>query len=185
MISESSPSRCLAHPPSNQGHFKAHILTTRADLTAAEVAYRMGSRWRQENHFRYGRMHLDLDSHDTYTATADDPARMVPNPAKREAHRAVQNAAGRVEREQATAHTGLLEARTPAPGESEVLITSQMHNDITEKWRAAAEQLATATTEHALTPTRVALGELAPDQQVLATETKLLTHAIKIEVSLV
>nr|WP_325498189.1 helix-turn-helix domain-containing protein [Mycobacterium sp.] len=29
-----------------------HILTTRADLTAAEIAYRMGSRWRQENHYR-------------------------------------------------------------------------------------------------------------------------------------
>ena len=159
---------------------QAHILTSRADLTAAELAYRMGSRWRQENYFRYGRMHLDLDSHDTYSSTADDPARMVPNPAKREAHQAVKTAAGRVEREQATSNANLLAARTPAPGESEVLITSQMHNDITEKWRAATEELNTATIEHALTPTRVALGELSPDQQVLNIETKLLTHAIKI-----
>ena len=29
-----------------------HILTTRADLPAAEIRYRMGSRWRQENHYR-------------------------------------------------------------------------------------------------------------------------------------
>ena len=159
---------------------QAHILTSRTDLTAAQVAYKMGSRWRQENYFRYGRMHLDLDSHDTYRSTADDPGRMVPNPAKREAHQKVKTVTAAVEREQATANARLLAARTPAPGQSEVLITSDMHNEITDKWRAAAEQLNIAATEHALTPARVALGELSPDQQVLNVETKLLTHAIKI-----
>ena len=42
-----------------------HILTTRADLPPGEIRYRMGSRWRQENHYRYAHMHFDLDSHDT------------------------------------------------------------------------------------------------------------------------
>jgi hypothetical protein len=46
-----------------------HILTTRTDLTSGEVIYRMGSRWRQENYFRYARMHFDLDSHDAYATT--------------------------------------------------------------------------------------------------------------------
>jgi hypothetical protein len=55
-----------------------HILTTRADLPPGEIRHRMGSRWRQENHYRYARMHFDLDSHDTYRATADDANRMVP-----------------------------------------------------------------------------------------------------------
>ena len=59
-----------------------HILTTRRDLPAAEIRYRMGARWRQENHYRYARIHFDLDSHDTYRAGDDDPTRMVPNPAK-------------------------------------------------------------------------------------------------------
>ncbi len=48
----------------------------------------MGSRWRQENHYRYARMHFDLDSHDSYRAGDDDPDRMVPNPAKKPAYRA-------------------------------------------------------------------------------------------------
>ena len=43
----------------------------------------MGSRWRQENYFRYARIHFDLDSHDTYATTDDDPTRLVPNPAKK------------------------------------------------------------------------------------------------------
>ena len=46
----------------------------------------MGSRWRQENHYRYARMHFDLDSHDSYRAGDDDPDRMVPNPAKKPAY---------------------------------------------------------------------------------------------------
>jgi hypothetical protein len=50
-----------------------HLLTTRTDLAPGELLYRMGSRWRQENHFRYARMHFDLDAHDSYTAGDDDP----------------------------------------------------------------------------------------------------------------
>jgi hypothetical protein len=43
---------------------QTHILTTRRDLAAAEIRYRMGGRWRLENHYRYARIHFDLDSHD-------------------------------------------------------------------------------------------------------------------------
>jgi hypothetical protein len=71
-----------------------HILTTRADLTPAEIRHRMGSRWRQENHCRYARIHFDLDSHDGYRTTGDDPDRMVPNPAKKTAYVQVEKARG-------------------------------------------------------------------------------------------
>ena len=60
------------------GTRQAHVVTTRTDLSVPELLYRMGSRWRQENYFRYARMHLALDAHDSYTATDDDPERMVP-----------------------------------------------------------------------------------------------------------
>src|SRR6185295_14309065 len=69
-----------------------HILTTRRDLPAAEIRYRMGSRWRQENHYRYARIHFDRDSHDTYRAGEDDQTRMVPNPAKKPAYQQVEKA---------------------------------------------------------------------------------------------
>ena len=46
------------------------------------LAYAMFSRWRQENLFRYLRAHYALDGLDAYAATADDPARLVPNPAR-------------------------------------------------------------------------------------------------------
>ena len=158
---------------------QAHVLSTRTDLSAGDVMYRMGSRWRQENYFRYGRLHLDLDSHDTYTATPDDPSRSVPNPAKRTAHHAVQTARAHVHRERAKTDAALLAARTPAAGAGTVLLTNTRHNEITADLATAHDDLAAAQTRHTDTPTRVPLGQLSPHQQVLNVETKLLTHAIK------
>ena len=64
---------------------QVHILTGRqaGDLPAADVIYRMGSRWREENYFRYGRAHFALDALDSYAITAEDPDRKVPSPARR------------------------------------------------------------------------------------------------------
>src|SRR5664279_4279657 len=93
-----------------------HILTTRTDLGVEEVIYRMGSRWRQENYFRYARMHFDLDSHDAYNTTDDDPTRMVPNPAKKKAHAKVLAARARYDRALAATDAALLDVVTPPPG---------------------------------------------------------------------
>src|SRR5271157_4470278 len=70
---------------------QVHILTTRdaAALPAAAVVYRMTSRWREENYFRYARAHFALDALDTYATTPEDPARLVPNPAEKTAAAAV------------------------------------------------------------------------------------------------
>lgn len=158
---------------------QVHMLTSRIDLPATEIVYRMGSRWRQENYFRYARMHLGMDTHDSYAATDDDPDRSVPNPAKRAAHLVVQNAAARVQRERARTDAALLHAHTPAPGH-DVVITNTTHNALTAELHTAEEELVAARALHRGTPTRVRLGDLAPGQQVLDTETKLIYHAIKI-----
>ena len=62
------------------GH-QTQIVTTRADWSTAEVAQNMFGRWREENLFRFMRPR-GLEAMDSYAKTADDPARMVPNPAK-------------------------------------------------------------------------------------------------------
>ncbi|TVP72083.1 MAG: helix-turn-helix domain-containing protein, partial [Nitriliruptor sp.] len=43
---------------------QTHILTSRFDLPAGEIAARMFNRWRQENYFRYARQHFALDALD-------------------------------------------------------------------------------------------------------------------------
>jgi len=62
------------------GH-QTPILTSRRDLPAAQVAYRMFERWRQENFFKYLREEYALDALAEYATEPDDPQREVPNPA--------------------------------------------------------------------------------------------------------
>jgi transposase-like protein len=162
------------------GARQVHILTTAdsARLSIGEVNFRMGSRWRQENSFRYGRMHFDLDSHDSYRHSEDDPGRSVPNPAKKQTRNAVAAARARYEREAARADAALLELRSPTAGQ--VVISNADHNRATADLRAAEADLNTAEQANRATPARLPLGEVNPGQQILETETKLLTHAVKI-----
>jgi hypothetical protein len=64
---------------SDNGH-QTPIVTSRRDLPALEVAYRMFERWRQENFFKYLREEYALDALVEYATELDDPARQVPNP---------------------------------------------------------------------------------------------------------
>ena len=137
----------------------------------------MGSRWRQENYFRYARMHFDLDSHDAYATTDDDPTRLVPNPAKKKAHQQVLAARARYDRALAATDAALLEAVSPPPGQS-VLITNADHDALTADLRAARADLDTAQAAHRGVPARLPLAQVNPGQQVLDVQTKLITHAI-------
>jgi hypothetical protein len=156
-----------------------HILTTRADLTAAEIRYRMGSRWRQENHYRYARIHFDLDSHDSYRAAADNPDRMVPNPAKKHAYQRVENARRALHSAETTSDAALLAAHSPPPGTS-VVLTNAMINTINTDAHTAQATLDAALAAHQAIPARLPLSQVNPGQQVLDTETKLIHHAIRI-----
>jgi transposase len=156
-----------------------HILTTRADLPVEQVIYRMGSRWRQENYFRYARMHFDLDSHDAYATTQDDPARLVPNPAKKKAHQQLLAARARYERALAATDAALLDAVSPPPGQA-VLITNAEVDRLTADLRAAEAALDAAQAAHRAAAGRLPLGQVNPGQQVLDIQTKLISHAIRI-----
>jgi len=92
----------LAVRRSDDGH-QTPILTNRTDLTAAETAYRMSARWRQENSVKCAREQFALDALDSYADSTDDPARQVPNPAKARALAKVNQARADV----ATAHAEL------------------------------------------------------------------------------
>ena len=155
-----------------------HILTTRTDLSPGEVRYRMGSRWRQENYFRYARIRLDLDSHDTYRAGDDDPTRMVPNPAKKLAYRDVEKARRTLQHAETVRDSELLEASSPPPGTS-VVLTNQMIDTTNADVHTAEKKLDAALATHKAIPSRLPLSQVNPGQQVLDTETKLIYHAIR------
>jgi hypothetical protein len=154
------------------------ILTSRGDLDAAQVCWRLGGRWRQENYFKYGRQHFALDALDCYDDAADDGDRMVPNPAKKRAKATVTAAKQTL----ADAQAGLADAidaaaekaRRPATG-----ATAQVPRAATHAVTTARDQLEQAKVASRATPERVALREVRPDARLLNEERKLITHAIR------
>ena len=159
---------------------QVHILTTRpaAALPAAAVIYRMTSRWREENYFRYGRAHFALDALDTYAVTPEDPGRMVPNPAKKTAAAAVSTAKKDLAQAEAARQRKLDTLRQPAPGTAAV-ITNQALARLDAPVDAARRDLAAAQAAARAVPAKIPLAEHNPDMVKLDTETKLITHAIR------
>jgi transposase-like protein len=160
------------------GGHQTPILTNRTDLTAAQVAYRMAARWRQENYFKYAREHFAAGALDSFADQPDDPTRMVPNPAKARAGDQVSVARAQL----AAAQGGVVDAidaagiRARQPGSGGKATVDP----------AAGQALAAAVTDLAATkeasrqtPSHLPLGQVRPGSRLLETETKLLTHAIR------
>ena len=65
------------------GGHQTPIVTSRRDLTAVVLAYRMFERWRQENFFKYLLEEYEIDALADYKAESENPERLVPNPERR------------------------------------------------------------------------------------------------------
>jgi len=160
------------------GTRQLHVLTSRDDLPAGEVCWRMSSRWREENYFRYARTRFALDALDSYAAAPDDPDRKVPNPARKTAAARIRQAEAAARAAEAARDAALLQLRSPAPGHAAYL-TNQVINALAAPVEAAWRELDEAGQAAAATPARIPLGELAPDMIRLDAEVKQLTHAIR------
>jgi Helix-turn-helix domain len=160
------------------GGHQTPILTNRTDLTAAQVAYRMAARWRQENYFKYAREHFALDALDSYADQPDDPTRMVPNPAKARAGDQVSDARAQL----AAAHGGIADAidaagiRARQPGSGGKATVDPAAG---RALSSATSDLAAAKEASRETPSHLPLGKVRPGSRLLETERKLLTHAIR------
>ena len=142
------------------------------------MCWRLSSRWREENYFRYARTHFALDALDSHAVTPDDPDRKVPNPAKKTAAARVRQAEAAAQAAETARDAALLQLRSPAPGQAAYL-TNQVINALAAPAEAAWRELDEAEQAAASVPARVALGTLAPDMARLDAETKQITHAIR------
>src|SRR5579864_2325009 len=165
-------------PARGGGTRQIHVLTSRTDLTAGEVCWRLTSRWREENYFRYARTHFALDALDSHAAGPDDPDRMVPNPAKKTAAARIRAAEQAVTAAETTRDAALLKLRSPAPGHAAYL-SNQVINALDAPVEAAYLELEQAGQAAAAVPARVPLSALTPDMVRLDAETKQITHAIR------
>ena len=160
------------------GTRQIHALTSRDDLPAGEVCWRLASRWREENYFRYARTRFALDALDSYAAAPDDPDRKVPNPARKTAAARIRQAEAAARAAETARDAALLQLRSPAPGQAAYL-SNQVINALAAPVEAAWRELDDAEQAAAAVPARIPLGELTPDMVRLDAETKQITHAIR------
>ena len=159
------------------GH-QTPILTSRRDLPAVEVAFRMFERWRQENFFKYLREEYALDALVDYEVLPDNPEREVPNPKRRTILAQVQ--AARAEFAQLTAEYGAEAFRNPERVRPTMRGFKIAQGQLTARLRHAVERLTALEQAHAAAPARIPVRDAVQTDIVkLAPERKLLTNLLK------
>ena len=159
------------------GH-QTPILTSRRDLSALEVAYRMFERWGQENFFKYLREEFALDALVDYATEPADAERDVPNPERKKLDAELRQA--RAHLEQLQAHYGLAalenrERRRPTMRGFKIANAA-----LAARLRQAMQRIRELETKRATVPARVPVQEVvAADVVKLAVERKHLTDLLK------
>jgi len=157
-----------------EGGHQTPILTSRWDLSAIMVAFRMFERWRQENFFKYLREEYLIDALVDYQIEADDPQRSVPNPARKAVDK---------ELSRARAHLNKLRARYtakilgPHPQRLSPSVKQKLQTQIHQ---AEAHRKKLRSRRRSLPP-HVPLAQAQKEQMVvkLSTERKHLTNVLK------
>jgi transposase len=154
------------------------ILTSRRDLPAAQVAYRMFARWRQENFFKYLREEYALDALVEYATLPDDPTREVPNPAWAARDVRLRQAYAQLDRRQA--EYGLEALSNSEEQRRTMRGFKTAHSKLGQKIWSAWQRIEELERRRARTPRRVPV-QAAIDEPVvkLAPERKHLTNLIK------
>lgn len=159
------------------GH-QTPIITSRRDLTAVEVAFRIFERWRQENFFKYLIEEYALDALTDYDVESDDASREVPNPAWRKLDaecRAIHAAVAKKLAGYGDKAFGNIEGQRPTMRGFKIA-----HAAMGREIRVALARLRKVRAKRAATPKRVAIGQVVSGQVIkLAPERKHLLNLIK------
>jgi DNA-binding CsgD family transcriptional regulator len=159
------------------GH-QTPVLTSRRDLSAVEVAFRMFERWRQENFFKYLREEYALDALVDYEVVPDDPQRDVPNPKRVEL--AVKLQQEKAEFERLTAEYGaeaFMEADQTEPTSRQ---RKGIQKQLAKRMREAFDRITELEQKRREVPARVPVS-IATGKEIvkLDPERKLLTNLVK------
>jgi transposase len=162
---------------SDDGHQTA-VITSRRDLPAIEVAFRMFERWRQENFFKYLREEYALDALVDYGVEPGDATRDVPNPRRKELNAELRKAY--VELNLLAAEYGA-EAFTNLESARRTMRGFKIANaDLGRRIHDALERVAALEKRRNSVPTRVPVKELTEGEVVkLRIERKHITDLVK------
>jgi transposase len=159
------------------GH-QVGIVTSRRDLSALEVVYRLTERWRQENFFKYLREEYALDALVDYSTEPADEQRSVPNPERRKMNAEIRKA--RAELSQLAAEYGV-EALVNRESARRTMRGFKIANaPLSRAIVNQMERIMSLEQRRTKTPTRVPVQQVARGEIVkLGTERKHLTDLLK------
>ena len=161
------------------GH-QTPILTSRRDLSALEVAYRMFERWRQENFFKYLTEEYALDALIEHDVIPGDPAREVPNPARKALDEPIRAARAELLRLQAEYGLGAFVQLEGETGAVTFRSLKKVQASLARTVRSALQRLRDLQAKRAKLPTRVPVRQAVREETMrLAPERQHLMNLIK------
>ena len=160
----------------SENEHQISVVTSRTDLSAGEILYRMFSRWRQENYFRYGRIHFALDGLDSYKVVEDDKERSVPNPERKVWQEKLRKARNLVTSKEAELGKFAFGKELDLSPEKIEAITA----DLVRALEDAKSKISDLEIKVSSTPVRVPLETIRPNAALQDEERKLITHAIRL-----
>ncbi len=151
------------------------IVTSRRDLTAIEVAYRMFERWRQENFFKYLREEYALDALVDYGVEPAEPTRSVPNPKRKKLDAELKRARAQLE-----AEYGLEALDNPEARRRTMRGFKIANSELAQRIRDAMQRVTNLEQRRARLPARVPVQEVSQGEVIkLAVERKHLHDLLK------
>ena len=157
------------------------IVTSHMELPAAEVVFRLGDRWRQENYFGYARAEFALDALDTYEVNPEDPDRTVPNPKRKPLDKKIK--ALRKEIKELEAELGRATDTNEESRRRTVRGLKIAHGELRQKLAEKREEMERLVERRKKLSTRVTIAEATDDEAVvLAVEHKHFMNAVKMAV---
>lgn len=161
----------------DDGH-QTPIITSRRDLSAAEVAYRMFERWRQENFFKYLRQEYALDALVDYEVEPADPTREVPNPERKKINAQIRKAYDELSLLAAEYGAEAFDNREDLRRTMEDF--KKASAPLTQRIVEVLKSIRTLEEKRATIPTRVPVRQLTEGEIVkLSVERKHLTNVLK------
>jgi hypothetical protein len=161
----------------DDGH-QTQVITSRFDMRAVEVAYRMFERWRQENFFKYMDEEFLLDALADYQVEPGDPTRTVPNPHRKELDKQIK--AARVELSKLEQNYGKAAIDNPENDRPSMRGFKIAYGKLGKQIRDTKKKLDTLIARRKALPKRIEVGDLGEAAVIkLATERKHLTNIIK------
>ncbi|MEK7288389.1 MAG: putative transposase, partial [Elusimicrobiota bacterium] len=162
---------------SSNGH-QTPIVTSRRDLPAIVVAYRMFERWRQENFFKYLLEEYAIDALADYRAEPEDPERLVPNPERRKLEKQLAEARAKMKSAQVLYGEALMsykKGKRPTVHGFKIA-----HGSLGKQIQEAQSKIEALQAQRNQTPKRIKVKELSGEPLVrLSPQRKHLTNCIK------